>query len=374
MDLKSYLSQQKEIHVFDVTSDNQDVLSLLGAAPMHIGGIDLLYDRKPDFSKLLECQSPLYKTFLGRRGEKINGFFSMSFQKKWIQGQKVSCAYIGDFRTDNSRSVARLWRQSYGEILKLVQQDNECGKPQYFLTGILKKNVEALRNLTSSKRDLGFYYEPLVELEMVNVYGRMPWCRRSRLIAERATRQDLETLKSFLNAAEQRKNFGTIFDNSEDDCWPLREKSWEGFSIENFLVIRNTQRQIVACTLPWNPGFAKRMVVVKAPFLLRKAFQVLRLFGLNMPDVGDSLNTIYLTHLNFNNALDQGQVVKAFVEEVFNSNKTVHMVSFVDECRFSKKIIGWIQQRFSVQLFSVSVNRTKKMVSHDKISFEMGLV
>ncbi len=373
MDLKPYFTSNTEISFFNPDKDNQDVLKFMDLIPMRMGGIELLYDRRPSFQRLLQCQSSNYMTILASHKQKTAGLFSLSSQKKWINGEKISCGYIGDFRTDGSKDVAKLWRKNYGELLKAISSNDDLGKPQYFLTAILKKNVEAVRSLASPKKNFGFHYELLEEVDMVNVYGMLPWYQSSKLSVVNAAAGDFGNLKKFLNICEKRKLFGSIFDESDDDCWRSRSLTWDNFSLGNFLLIKNSSGQILACTLPWNPGFAKRMIVKKAPFVVRKTFALLRRLGMKMPDVGETLETIYLTHLNIHESIDPADAVKAFCERVFKDSKMVHMVSFPDNKQFSSGIKGWIKQRFTVLLFSVSADG-KKMSNGSPVSFEMGLV
>lgn len=434
MDLKTYFKSQSEIELFESqfgphqeehrknNNDNADVLSFMKKSPMRLGGIDLLYDRSPDFQELLKCQAPQYFTFLSRNSEKkIKGFFSISVAQKWIHGQKVFCGYIGDFRTDLSRASAKTWRRVYAEILKAVQNDSSLNKPQYFLTAILKKNTQALKSLTSTKK-MGFKYHFLQDINMINVYGAIPWFRQNAknktYRIQNATESDLIPLKKFMNQCEKNKLFGTIFDEScTENCndsghltckntWAYRQLVWPHFCIENFLLIKNESGEIQACTLPWNPSFAKKMKVLRAPMALQIFFKVLSFLGFDMPSVGQNLETIYLTHLNINSDLklnmnlnisessvEKKRVISAFVEHVLKTHKFIHMVSFPDfDQTFSKSMKGFIFQRIGVSLFSVSVSASasvdslqeseqsleKKyedlLVSGQNVSFEMGLV
>lgn len=376
MDLTNYLQENLQVSLLTSTQDNHDVLELMAKSPMNVGGIELLYDRAPQFSDLLKCQNSYSRTFLGRhRDGKLFGFFSVSTGKKWYQGKKVDCGYIGDFRTDNSRASAVFWRKSYAQILAHVQSSAEAGLPKYFLTAILKKNHEAIRNLTQVRKDFGFSYNFLREVDMVNAYGFLPWSKKSSLDAVPATLADLPALKLFLDSSEKEKDFGSIFDGGDGDCWQYRQQFWHGYSIEKFLLIKNSEGQILACTLPWDPGFAKRMTVLKAPKALVVFFKLIKIFGFNMPAVGDSLRTIYLTHLNVSSELSQAEVATAFLQSVFQTYKDAHMVSFADHDGFSKKMKSMISQRISVMLYSVSLSKdTINQASSEKIGFEMGLV
>lgn len=379
MDLNTFLKRNPDISIFNPSDDNESVLELMAQSPMKVGGIELLYDRSPSFEALLKCQAPQYVTFLGKdRDNSLMGFFSMSFAKKWIFGEQVQCGYIGDFRTNRSRRAAVVWRKVYSEILQLVQKESHFSNPKYFLTAILKNNVEALRNLTSLKKDLGFYYHKLTDVDMVNVYGQFPWASKSKFKVSNATSADVDLVKTFLNDSESKKAFGAVFDESDNDCWAFREKTWPAFKIEKFLLIKDENEKILACSLPWDPGFAKRMTVRKAPVFLRFLFSLVKIFGLKMPKVGESLKTIYLTHLNFADSVqkNKAEIVISFLNHLMFANRYYHMISFADDSGISSMIKGFVIQKVPVSLFLVTTDSNFKFHNDtgSAMGFEMGLV
>lgn len=375
MDLKDFLSEYPNLEILNSSQQNEELISFMDKSPMRLGGIELLYDRRPLFNRLLQCQGGKFFTLIGRSTKhQVMGLFSLSVTKKIIHGEKINCAYIGDFRTDGSRQAAHLWRKEYARLIEIIKKDKSINCPQYFLTAVLKKNVEALRSLASNKPRYGFYYHLLTEMNMINVFGQFFWQSSSPLKVTVAKAEDLAELKNFLNEKEKLKNFGSIMDDSEDDVWTYREKNWEQFHINQFLIIKNDQGKIKACTLPWDPAFAKRMKVVKAPSWMRWIFKVLGLFGLKIPAVGSYLQTIYLTHLNWDESLNFVQVISAFIQAANEKFPTAHMISFADDKDMAKDLSGFILQKVPVQLFEVSTEPYSKLDPIKKISFEMGLV
>lgn len=375
MDLKQYLDGHSDIALYDSTHDNEQVLNFMARAPMRVGGVELLYDRSPQFERLLTCQAPLHATFLGKTLEnKIMGFFSVSVTDKWIHGLKTSCAYIGDFRTDNSRKSAVTWRRAYAELLKVLSVDESLGKPVYFLTAILKKNAAALKNLTAAKKELGFRYDFLQEFDMVNVYGVLPWAGSGRYRVQHAEARDLDALKIFLNTHEKKKLFGSVFDETLQDCWNHRSKTWPQFKLENFLLIKDVQGRIQACTLPWDPGFAKRMSVLRAPRHLRLLFKFLSILGFNTPSVGESLRTLYLSHLSISDKLNSAEAVFSFLRVGFKENPNIHLIAFADTKETSQSLKSCITQRVPVTLYSVRLKDTAPLEPTKEVGFEMCLV
>lgn len=354
--------------------DNESLLKFMEQATMRVGGIDLLYDRSPDFNHLLQCQGKSFLTFLNRDKEKLRGCFSISFSDRWIHGEKKACGYIGDFRTNQSRRASVIWRKSYAPILQALQNEKSLGPPAYFLTAILKKNKEALRNLVESKKDLGFRYDFLQEVDMVNVFGFLPWKKEPPLQVVSAKDEDLLPLKNFLNQQEKKKLFGAIFDDSIGNMWDFRQKSWPHFSIDKFLLIKNASGEIQACTLPWDPSVSKRMKVVRAPSIQRFFFKLANVLGFNLPQAGESLRVVYMTHLNIQESLQKEDVIFSFLQWILKRNKSVHMVSFADATGAAKSLRSCLRQRIPVHLYAVSLSGSARISSSSLVGFEMGLV
>lgn len=378
MDLNSFLSLHPELELFESQKHNSAVLDFMAKAPMNLGSIELFYDRGPDFESLLKVQGAETFTILAPKKEGgIYGFFSMSFGKRLVHGKKESIGYLGDFRTDGSREAALIWRRLYADILKSLRQDAQFGRPELFLTAILKKNQAALQNIAVSgakSKKLGFRYDFLQEQKMINVLFRLPW-GPTCLQVERAQQSIEKELRSFLAEAESKKIFGYPYDSSNDDTWDFQKNSWPDFKIENFLVIRKGGK-IVACTLPWNPGFAKRMKVQKVSGVLKIVLSLARFFGISLPAVGESIETIYLTHLCIDDAQDQKKLISEFLSFVRSSYPQVHMISFADTKGISKELKGFIFQEMPVNLYRVCLAEEELSLDFNSqdVSFEMGLV
>lgn len=375
MDLKDFLREYPQLKLFESTRDNEQVLNLMATSPMRLGAIDLLYDRSPEFQALLKAQGERYLTLLSTSPEgTVTGCFSLSTSIKYIHGVKKVCAYIGDFRTNGSRKVAVLWRTEYQRILKIFQSEELLAKPEYFLTAVLKKNKEAVRNLVGGKKDFGFYYHLLCEKKMVNVIGRWPLSAKSEYEVQTLAEEDHPAIKAFLNNNEKKKQFGSVFDDSYADCWSYRQKNWSDMDLNQFLIIKDQQEKIVACCLLWNPKKLKRMSISRMSGFLKKVIKFFNKLGMNLPTQGQSLDTVYLTHLNIDKSLNTEAVVSSFLNTAFDLFPRAHMISFADEYDVSSRLDDYIKQITEVLLYEVSTNKLPSFKSEDKISFEMSLV
>lgn len=374
MDLNPIKNAGPQITSFEFSKDNKDILDLLEKSPMKVGDIELVYERSPDFTALLKCQSSRHETLVARgKHKEVLGFFSLSFSKKWFFGQRLNGAYIGDFRTNGSRQAAVLWRKVYAQLLQKFKWDSRF-KVDYFVTGILKKNKEAIKNLVGLKKDHGFYYEFLKELNMVNVYGRI-FPRRKKSTAIKATQSDKEALIEFLRLQEQKKFFGADFSGEEESEWQYRSETWPGFSVTQFLLIKDQQGQIKACTLPWDPTPVKRMRVKRAPAWLAGTFSALNFLGFHFPTVGSDLRTVYLTHLNSDETLDRSRVVQEFINFVFETDHDLTMVSFSEDTEKKVNLHHYFYQKVPVLLYRVRLHGDIPLQDKvNEVGFEMGLV
>lgn len=375
MDLNSFLQKYPQLKLLQSPSDNHQVLELMERSPMRLGFIDLLYDRAPNFQALLQAQGEHYLTLLSMtENNKVSGCFSVSTTTKYIDGKKKSCAYIGDFRTNGDRRVALLWRTEYQQILNIFKNAQELNKPEYFLTAVLKKNKEAIRNLTSAKKDFGFYYHFLCEKNMVNVFGKWPMSGRSVYEVQSLNSQDFIELRHFLDDAEKKKQFGSVFDSSKTDALVFREKYWPEVNFEKFLIIKNSEGKMAASCLLWNPKTLKQMSVSRMGSLFEKAIKLLNKIGLNLPIKGQSLETIYMTHLNVDKSVDPKAAVSSFLNQALEKFPKAHMVSFSDDFGVYPELDDYIKQSTAVLLYEVSTNKKPSFRQQDSISFEMSLV
>lgn len=375
MDLKSFLHEYPELKLLKSAEDNQKVLKLMEQSPMRLGFIDLLYDRTPDFQALLQAQGPNYLSLLSTAETKeVTGCFSISTAVKYIDGKKKTCAYIGDFRTNGSRKVAMLWRKEYQRILNIFKNEAWLNKPEFFLTAVLKKNQEAVRNLTGGKKDFGFYYHLLCEKNMVNIFGRWPFPSSSDYDVQMISSQDFTSLKHFLDSSERQKQFGNVFDGSEDDVLLFRQKNWPDMRLENFLLIKDVDGKIVASCLPWNPRKAKRMSVSRIDIAGEFLIKFLRKFRFHLPLKNQSLETVYMTHLCIDKSHNPAEIISSFLNKLLKLYPAAHMISFADDFGVFSELDDYIKQTTSVLLYQVSADKHPTVDNKHPISFEMGLV
>jgi hypothetical protein len=378
LDLAQFLKTEPRLSLYEAGKHQNQTLDFLRRSPMQVSGLELLYDRSPDFQKLLEYRARDFVTVLSRNTQgAVDGLVSFTTDTYYVDGRQKACTYIGDFRAEHSRSMVALWRRVYSGLLLALR--NSAVEPCYYFTSILANNRAAIRNLAETRQDYGFQYDPIGRVTMVNVYARY-WKRLSSAsMVSFATVADEEVLREFLDQCERRKLFGRVFDRSQSDEWIRRLRLWPGFRIENFLLLRDAAGQILACTLPWSPSAAgaKSMRVLKAPTYLKRTFEILKHLGFNFPVVGQELRTTYLTHLCFAEGIDRAAAVSGFLDCVLMMPKTdrPQMVSFAANFPLGRKFWRFLYQTIPVALFRVRLSHEKPIsFGSQEVGFEMELV
>jgi hypothetical protein len=363
------------------TGDEKKIFGLYEAMPMDTGGFRLVYDRSPEFSRLLGYQSSNHRTYAGFKGEKLCAFGSLSWGPRFVGGKMRTVAYLGDLRAVFDRETARGWRGFYGDLVERVLTEPEFGPSAHLFTAILKENAAALRSLVSRRKGNGFEYRLLKEITMVNVLFRKPWQARRFPRAWKLERGISEAeLRAFLSSCEKRKLFGYAFDAAPDDELARRRAVWPGCDPARFLVVRDQRGELLACTLPFAPSEAKRMRITRAALPARLAFLGLGMLGAGTPKVGESLKTLYLSHLCFAEGLGmeaRASAVSAFLDELYDRgmNRGYQLVSLCDQHKIRSGLDRFFTLKTDVQLFEVGrPGFEPASVPEEGIGFEMALV
>jgi hypothetical protein len=371
--------------------DEEGIHAVFARAPMRLGTLELLYDRRPSFEKLLALQAPRWLTLVGGGRGEVKGFASFSWGTRYVDGVETSAVYAGDFRLCPDRALARTWRALYPELLRLFARSTEFGRTTWIYTAVLEQNLPALRSLVESREKNAFFYHPLARLAMVNSVPHLPrlsrlprpWGRANPPMAGiRVVRGDAlgeARLVRFLDEANRALFLGYPFASGE---WTRRKENWPGYGAETFFVLLDPAGEPLACGLPWSPGRAKKLLVSQADPVSRFVFGAVGMLGTPVPRVGQPIETLYLSHLCFRPGLSEGEkpdLLRQLLDAVEKSgvSRGCHLVSYADPngWREHPALRGSLGQVTRVGLFLVTPTPVHpRPEGLGPVGFEMGLV
>lgn len=378
MDLNPFIQNFPNVREYR-PQDDSEIFKIFQQRPMKAAGVELVYDRSPKFTSILQHQSDHYKTIVLEHENSLASFFSYSWGPRYVYDQVKTVGYIGDFRVQNPRQAARVWRDFYGRFLDfLSQQENGI---DYFFTGILDSNTEAMNNLVIRGGKNGFYYHYINSQVMVNLLARKVWAARSKspYVVTPLQKHEFDIAQEMLDEDQQRKLFGYPFRGDLSE-WERRQRVWRGWSQKNFLAIR-INGELKAICLPWSPTAAKRMLIRNTPLTMKWALQSLHFAGAHVPQPNQQIETLYLTHLGFAYGVladEKKQMVQAFADYIFKNRRYYgfHMLAVADTWgdlawQLNK---NYFLQKAKVNLFEVSTRLLPRFPIGADLGYEMCLV
>ena len=379
MDLNDFLDDFPGVSIFNKARDEAEALKIFEAAPMKLPGLDLIYDRSPEFSSLLRAQGPSHQTFVARHRGKMIGFASLSWGPRYVNGKIRTVSYIGDLRILPVREASLLIRKFYPALLDYARK---YWGVDYHLTSILSDNKLALNSLVRETGMKKFKYQLLREVKMVNVLGKKPFKKvqagLGKIERVPVTGAESREILSFMDALEQKKLFGFCLAESE---WSRRLTTWPGLSTSTFLTYK-TELGLRASCLPWAVTELKRLKVGQMRPWLKTSLLIPRLFGFKLPENGEALRIPYLTHLYFAEDCtpsEKAQILVSFIQEVKSLSwaRSSTFISFEDpeEVHRAPEFSFYFTQVTRVGLYGVTREDTSIDVKVDGsgLGFEMAL-
>jgi len=338
-------------------ADEERIRNYFNSAPMKGERFSIRVLRNPDFFRLLKFDSETAFSFLIESEKKeLFGLGSCTFRECYLDGRRERVGFLRDMRVSFDRRPLRVWRDF---LVGLTKSSSLLGETQntYFLTSILDDNRAAQRALVHQDKN-SFLYEKAASFKMVNLAGRIPFGSKissSTFNTVRGSELEKLALETFLDEQNQKKEFGYCFRKELD----RRLRDWEGLTLSSFWILKNKSGQIIASMAPWNPKSARQCMVEKMPPILNWIAKLMPFSKwLFLPALGKFLDTIYLTHLEFDAQLSKKQKEEALqlmIQSYLADTKPPkwQMLSF---CDFdAEPLRDVLKQTFFIQTISLSL-------------------
>ena len=382
MKLADLLKDYPEVKVAD-RSVNEKILKFFDETPMKGKGLQLRYERTPDFFKFLDYQSKDYFVFYIEKENQVMGVGTLVIRPGMIHGENVYVGYLGDLRIKFDKRLAILWRKFYSDLLANLYKIEEFYHCKYLLTAIIDENVQAVKALVHNER-LSYKYIPKTPYQMVNILMKTPFLgiRKRSFKVRRAHEVDKESIQLFFERNHHKRSFGFSF-NKEYNELDYRLKNWTNFEMSNLFMIEK-DGNLLGVTGLWSPSSAKKIVVEAIPKSQKQQLKFLSPFT-KIPKVGEELKVLYMTLLTLEESLDQRdrqQIFRQLVLELhkYQEVKESHVLAFTDYPTMDPllpALKGFIHFETAMTLYQVvnkEVRDSDEVMDGFPPGFEMALV
>ncbi len=321
--------------------------------------LDLTQERDPDFFRLLDMHQGDREVLIaeGKDG-RPSGLGSMAVRPGWVFGERTMVGYLGDLRILPGSRTAAVMPRAYRLLLERAR--DRFGA-ELFYTVIFDDNQAARSALVTRKgrrREEQPIYSVMTPFSMTNVQFTLPKGRPSRKITS-ATDRDLDELVSFLSARSKTRLMGDALDGER---LRGRFESWPGFSLESFLLARDSAGRIAGCVAPFDTapfkrtrvlGYHRHMRWVRLFFDL--GAKVLRYPQLPAP--GETFRFLFLSHLEIEG--DDPAILRDLLLEAYRAHRSerLHFLSLMIPrgSRLEAAVRGFTVDRTPMTVYAVTL-------------------
>lgn len=269
------------------------------------GYFDYHIDRRGSFFTPYQKFSDDSVTYILKdNDESVHAVATLTFREGTLNGEKQMIGYATDLQVSTNRKAILNWSNHFLPILMHEREKRNC---KYVFTVVTKAHRQAYNAFIrprSPKRKLPRYHL-FRKFQLVSLHGRMPFAPEplETIATGPAVESDLEPLAEFI---VNKTNKLPLHYSSTAEDWIEHFLKWDDLSFGDFIVSKDSKKNIIGCTLPWTSEKYQRIVIhaFKGKALsLQQALKFFSLLGLtrNLPSSGTPFQFRYLTHFYFDN-------------------------------------------------------------------------
>lgn len=370
MDIAEFLLPYPEVQVAG-PKDNADILAFFSEANLGVQGMQIVYDRSPNFFKFLELHSDDFFVLIYRSNHQVQGVASYVFRDGIINGKAARMCYLADLRIGSDRKASKVWRKLYGEFLANRHKINQFKTVKCFYTCLMDDNALSEKNLVRNRKS-GFAYHRVCPYSMVTLLSKKPWPVKPTHLLKRKpsalkvqSPKNLSELLKFYETHEGVVPRGYLF----SQMIPQRLADWPQLSNSDFLIVKKGSEILASCAL-WSPTNTKKILLKNPPWTLKP---VLRF--------QEELRVLYLTHVVFKKDLslqEKQDVFRKLLKKAWElrSKKRAQFISFCDFHEYSllKAASDFFTNSKSMAIYEVTAATDPAPATYSTYGFEMALV
>jgi hypothetical protein len=291
--------------------------------------MELAVDRKGSFFDKYRLQTEDFVTYkmVGEEND-IEGIASMLFRKTLLNGEETQVGFATDLRISNSRKAIVEWPEKLLPQMQDAAVSRNCDYVFSIMNSSQTQAYNALIRPRSSRRNIPRYYF-YRKYDLITLHGKVPFTDlpflKSIKIAPMEA-ADLEPLAAYLKSKAIHKPLSFPY---SVDLLLDRFKNWKGFDIHNFLIAKDSRRNIIGCVAPWKASQILGISVLnytgfgETIYTFSKWFSYFG-FVKRLPEVREELQVKFLTHLN----ADNPDIFGALLAEVFRITKKNELLCY----------------------------------------------
>lgn len=301
-------------------TDNEAILAFMSSQPMK-AGLQLRFDRSPDFFALPRLQGDEHETHLFEKEGEIVGLASLVIRDGYINGQIEKVVYLSDLRIQSSRKLAGRWHRLFIKRMNELAAERNINNA---FTVILSDNHAARNALVNKPR---FNVELVSSFHTISLLARKPWAKKpTKFTVKRANHSNVDEIAELLDSTNKEQAFGLPF---SDGLLNQRFQQWPNFSIENFLLVFEENGELLGCLAPWDYSSVKNVVFDSLPFGANLLRQVLNFSAplTGRPIINNPPNTklpdVAITHLAIKDRRQDvfATLLDALVKQLFSQKR-----------------------------------------------------
>ncbi|MCB0364334.1 MAG: hypothetical protein H6624_01135 [Bdellovibrionaceae bacterium] len=265
------------------------------------GSIDISYQRIGSFFDHYRLQSDDFVTYLLINDQdQIEAMASLIFRKALVEGEVQTIGFATDLRVSTSRGAILSWSQHFLPVLEEEKAKRNC---RYIFSVVAQSQKQAYNAFVrprSMKRRLPRYYL-FRRFQIVSLHGLLPWRPRPlpSILVKRAQESDREALYAYILKKKSLRPL--TFSLSLESIHQNLER-WKDLHLENFLLAKDKDNNILGCTGIWSPSQTQRVYshgYSPEALTLKEGLHLLSFLGMGkrLPPVSQPLEFCYLTHL-----------------------------------------------------------------------------
>lgn len=262
------------------------------------GLIDISIDRENDFFQHYKLLSDDYVTFtLVDDNNEPKAMATLIFKEAMIEGKKQLIGYATDLRVSPTREAILHWAE---KMLPAMIEERDKRHCDYIFSAVAKSYTQiynAFIRPKTNKRALPRYYL-YRKFKVINIHGILPLAKKpiDTLHIAPAKIQDLASINDYIQSKLKERPFHFCVQSIEEIL-----KLWPNMGIENFILAKDYEHNIVGVTNIWDPSEVQKMRpsnFSKRAITLQETLRFLRLFGWTRPIVSKD-QALNMKQLNF---------------------------------------------------------------------------